>query len=132
MVHRGLAEFEQPFGKNASTRAGDDFAKHSVGFPGPDIIGACTEHIIGKLIEHMPHQRHHGVIGSGADVDDVVAAFEPFVPRWMPEQPLSAFDDGDNLLARGRSVATDEDRKSTRLNSSHVSISYAVFCLKKK
>src|SRR5207249_8202215 len=25
---------------------------------------------------------------------------------------------------------TDEDRKSTRLNSSHVSISYAVFCLK--
>src|SRR5699024_12581902 len=26
----------------------------------------------------------------------------------------------------------DKDRKSTRLNSSHVSISYAVFCLKKK
>src|SRR5207249_6195630 len=35
-----------------------------------------------------------------------------------------------------RRVATDDgvlaDRKSTRLNSSHVSISYAVFCLKKK
>src|SRR5438067_11184531 len=28
--------------------------------------------------------------------------------------------------------AQHEDRKSTRLNSSHVSISYAVFCLKKK
>src|SRR5699024_421872 len=28
--------------------------------------------------------------------------------------------------------ALDDDRKSTRLNSSHVSISYAVFCLKKK
>src|SRR5690606_40868798 len=27
---------------------------------------------------------------------------------------------------------TEEDRKSTRLNSSHVKISYAVFCLKKK
>src|SRR5690625_6446021 len=27
---------------------------------------------------------------------------------------------------------TQEDRKSTRLNSSHVAISYAVFCLKKK
>src|SRR5690625_6761153 len=27
---------------------------------------------------------------------------------------------------------TDLDRKSTRLNSSHVAISYAVFCLKKK
>src|SRR5207249_5850162 len=29
-------------------------------------------------------------------------------------------------------VGTERDRKSTRLNSSHVSISYAVFCLKKK
>src|SRR5207253_9977579 len=29
-------------------------------------------------------------------------------------------------------VGTARDRKSTRLNSSHVSISYAVFCLKKK
>src|SRR5437870_8570168 len=28
--------------------------------------------------------------------------------------------------------ATQQDRKSTRLNSSHVAISYAVFCLKKK
>src|SRR5258707_7144813 len=28
--------------------------------------------------------------------------------------------------------AVDEDRKSTRLNSSHANISYAVFCLKKK
>src|SRR4051812_49915654 len=29
-------------------------------------------------------------------------------------------------------VERPEDRKSTRLNSSHMSISYAVFCLKKK
>src|SRR5690606_40452693 len=29
-------------------------------------------------------------------------------------------------------VVDSEDRKSTRLNSSHVKISYAVFCLKKK
>src|SRR3712207_7733323 len=29
-------------------------------------------------------------------------------------------------------VSTDRDRKSTRLNSSHANISYAVFCLKKK
>src|SRR3712207_7989713 len=29
-------------------------------------------------------------------------------------------------------VDFDEDRKSTRLNSSHANISYAVFCLKKK
>src|SRR5207249_8838855 len=37
---------------------------------------------------------------------------------------------GDHRLALAR--LRDRDRKSTRLNSSHVSISYAVFCLKKK
>src|SRR5699024_11859311 len=31
-----------------------------------------------------------------------------------------------------KSISNSIDRKSTRLNSSHVSISYAVFCLKKK
>src|SRR5690606_40422157 len=35
-------------------------------------------------------------------------------------------------LARGIYTFSNEDRKSTRLNSSHVKISYAVFCLKKK
>src|SRR5215813_14579112 len=32
----------------------------------------------------------------------------------------------------GRAAGSRSDRKSTRLNSSHVRISYAVFCLKKK
>src|SRR5689334_24759392 len=36
------------------------------------------------------------------------------------------------LVASGVQLAAGEDRKSTRLNSSHSSISYAVFCLKKK
>src|SRR3712207_6962762 len=34
--------------------------------------------------------------------------------------------------AIGRSLWASVDRKSTRLNSSHANISYAVFCLKKK
>src|SRR5438067_8894395 len=41
----------------------------------------------------------------------------------------------DRALPTGRAIAPLDgagDRKSTRLNSSHVSISYAVFCLKKK
>src|SRR5256885_13002619 len=49
----------------------------------------------------------------------------------------------ENLLARHHDAEVDdlevvtlqhhaEDRKSTRLNSSHLVISYAVFCLKKK
>src|SRR5690625_6341469 len=36
-------------------------------------------------------------------------------------------DDRESYLKQG-----EVDRKSTRLNSSHVAISYAVFCLKKK
>src|SRR5690606_40074676 len=35
-------------------------------------------------------------------------------------------------LAQHEPIRRPEDRKSTRLNSSHVKISYAVFCLKKK
>src|SRR5438067_6656997 len=40
----------------------------------------------------------------------------------------------DHRLYQEQQAGADEqrDRKSTRLNSSHVSISYAVFCLKKK
>src|SRR5437868_10936010 len=52
-------------------------------------------------------------------------------------QPLTG--DGFYLLvqtrmthAHGLGEFFHRDRKSTRLNSSHVSISYAVFCLKKK
>src|SRR5437870_7036508 len=44
-------------------------------------------------------------------------------PRPAAQQSTS----GDGRRVHGRS-----DRKSTRLNSSHVAISYAVFCLKKK
>src|SRR5689334_24082873 len=39
---------------------------------------------------------------------------------------------GDALVCRHEGIQRSRDRKSTRLNSSHSSISYAVFCLKKK
>src|SRR3712207_7544398 len=44
-------------------------------------------------------------------------------------QMLAALDDLEAACASG---AFRPDRKSTRLNSSHANISYAVFCLKKK
>src|SRR2546430_4422705 len=37
-----------------------------------------------------------------------------------------------HAVLRARDQCAPEDRKSTRLNSSHSQISYAVFCLKKK
>src|SRR5690349_22356549 len=62
-----------------------------------------------------------------------------------PPQPVGAAEDvggvdgagrerlgGRELELRRRERAAQRDRKSTRLNSSHVEISYAVFCLKKK
>src|SRR3712207_6917991 len=41
-------------------------------------------------------------------------------------------DHGSVGAAEERAEAEQPDRKSTRLNSSHANISYAVFCLKKK
>src|SRR5690349_23023721 len=47
------------------------------------------------------------------------------------QSPFS--DEGERLFTSGQLKLWDvADRKSTRLNSSHVEISYAVFCLKKK
>src|SRR5256885_6567711 len=42
------------------------------------------------------------------------------------------FDDVDFLITPTTPVPPFKDRKSTHLNSSHLVISYAVFCLKKK
>src|SRR3989442_10157803 len=48
-------------------------------------------------------------------------------------QHIGALDQGRDFVQQGLVLdGTDTDRKSTRLNSSHVRISYAVFCLKKK
>src|SRR5690606_39820944 len=49
-----------------------------------------------------------------------------------PSGPRGGAREAAGGPAGGRPDAVAEDRKSTRLNSSHVKISYAVFCLKKK
>src|SRR5699024_12613006 len=66
------------------------------------------------------------------------------IAKNIKQGTLEGFDEGQGV-AIGRRLAdqlslhagdmitlVSPDRKSTRLNSSHVSISYAVFCLKKK
>src|SRR3712207_7033988 len=67
------------------------------------------------------------------------------LPIWCPPCPASRSWDGsssvdgtDGLVRtpgrarHGSGGGEEADRKSTRLNSSHANISYAVFCLKKK
>src|SRR3712207_1703098 len=51
-----------------------------------------------------------------------------FWPHGAVAQVYGVFNDKAGMALRG----TFLDRKSTRLNSSHANISYAVFCLKKK
>src|SRR5207244_11420525 len=58
-----------------------------------------------------------GILQRGGELRaETVDGFEPSRPR----------------AAAGRKACAEQDRKSTRLNSSHQIISYAVFCLKKK
>src|SRR5262245_64965510 len=65
----------------------------------------------------------------------------PICHHLSPERPdilllARRFDEDPPRTARGRILVRGTkgvaDRKSTRLNSSHLGISYAVFCLKKK
>src|SRR5687768_18017743 len=56
----------------------------------------------------------------------------PIAGRAAVREHFSGLRHPHQGVARGGRGARDRDRKSTRLNSSHGYISYAVFCLKKK
>src|SRR5690625_5928901 len=94
------------------------------------------------------------------EADVVVTLWRPFwanhaYPVKALEDPAGAFGEPESMHVMGRSgfgedfaaaadhigqislsdeeyESLEKDRKSTRLNSSHVAISYAVFCLQKK
>src|SRR5690242_21118734 len=64
----------------------------------------------------------------------VVALIVPWnfpltIASWKLAPALAA---GNTVVLKPAELTPLTDRKSTRLNSSHMSISYAVFCLKKK
>src|SRR6266498_4578246 len=69
-------------------------------------------------------------VGGGADYGP-----DPKLAPLAVLDPVEAGGTGaviDSVALVGGSYPAPRDRKSTRLNSSHVRISYAVFCLKKK
>src|SRR2546430_10620064 len=97
---------------------------------------------------HTPHWAERG----GGRAVKIAVVFDTLHPDWEDadyKKEVDAkveeaeYDVGRALLAQGHDVlmvgVADQldvvslgDRKSTRLNSSHSQISYAVFCLKKK
>src|SRR5207253_3427592 len=71
-------------------------------------------------------------LGSGAGLDSIIAAWQV-----GPTGRVIGVDLNPTMCRKAEAHAAASgvrmaDRKSTRLNSSHVAISYAVFCLKKK
>src|SRR3712207_7158010 len=52
--------------------------------------------------------------------------------EWKSDTGWLLLSTQHSALHPARGMAGSSDRKSTRLNSSHANISYAVFCLKKK
>src|SRR5207248_8870140 len=101
----------------------------------------CLPHPILTLFPYTTLFRSMHVVGQFRDLDDPdrfvwLRAFDSMPAR---QAALEAFYYGPVWRAH-RDAANDTmidsddalDRKSTRLNSSHRTISYAVFCLKKK
>src|SRR5207249_1898334 len=91
-----------------------------------DVGGGCLRIACGgdaprQIREILPHRRLVNAPGGPRMGMDVDQAGDDRLPGHV-----------DDARASGRRAGRREDRKSTRLNSSHVSISYAVFCLKKK
>src|SRR2546428_3292682 len=71
---------------------------------------------------------------SDAQIEAASRAAEAWLKLFDAGEYARAWDEGATIMHRAvkRDDAVRLDRKSTRLNSSHDQISYAVFCLKKK
>src|SRR5207248_11745236 len=73
-----------------------------------------------------------GVAAAAADADDFDAGSGGSLFVETQSQALGLFRLFVHRQHSLKRAMNEEDRKSTRLNSSHRTISYAVFCLKKK
>src|SRR5215211_3182310 len=98
--------------------------KEPIGVIGVGWVGLVTAACFAEL-GHEVHARDI--------VEDKVASLSHGeVPIHEPELPELVTKNAERLHFTTDMDELLEDRKSTRLNSSHTVISYAVFCLKKK
>src|SRR6266853_2574191 len=77
------------------------------------------------------HDAVAGLSNAGADRALVISTPPGFTSKWLAPR-LHRFSAAYPEIDARVSSSASKDRKSTRLNSSHSQISYAVFCLKKK
>src|SRR3712207_8374539 len=82
-----------------------------------------------SIVESSTKAFHNQLVACGTSPDEVseCACSDGATNSGARLKSFVGLRDDDPELCEG-----DEDRKSTRLNSSHANISYAVFCLKKK
>src|SRR5207244_8525256 len=93
----------------------------------PDVVHVVTPSFLG--LYGVRYGRRRGVPVVASFHTDFVSLFRYYGLRWLEGL-------GRRLMRRfynrcALTLAPSRDRKSTRLNSSHQIISYAVFCLKK-
>src|SRR5205814_4657576 len=96
-----------------------------------------TEYTHNRDLHSFPTRRSSDLCGlseRSRRASFVAAAQSQFVSITIKCENSASKLFGSSLSASFRADAADatRDRKSTRLNSSHLGISYAVFCLKKK
>src|SRR5437879_765220 len=84
------------------------------------------------LSQSQERERHRGVhVGAGSLAPSRVDQRNRGESHSNPAGDVAPRCAGNRPM-NGRVRSSEQDRKSTRLNSSHRCISYAVFCLKKK
>src|SRR4051812_12893701 len=136
-----LAQIDKQFGKGSIMRLGDDGRAPvnviSTGSIALDVALGVGGLPRGRVVEiYGPESSGkttltlHAV--ANAQAAGGVAAFIDAEHALDPEYAKALGVDTDALLVAQPDTGEQADRKSTRLNSSHMSISYAVFCLKKK
>src|SRR5690348_13712299 len=96
--------------------------------PAPDLL--IRGFVGGEPVAQLRMSAHPGGDALGMAVDDATISADGSDATRVVFRAIDAF--GNQRRYGGGQVALTLDRKSTRLNSSHPSISYAVFCLKKK
>src|SRR5690554_7625083 len=127
-IASALVEAQTADGRTAGTAITDGDGRYRmIGVP------AGTYTVLFSAVGHTDRRVQNVIVAAGetaiADASLAVQAFDldPVQVTASRGTIQKAVDAPAHVEVRG-----EQDRKSTRLNSSHVRISYAVFCLKKK